>query len=94
MGEVEPLAIVACGTCSWWWFFWDQRPTIPFTCDLCKAGEPPWETRKNTPSYGTPRARQQTVPFGLEEETTTTRFVVVERKSEPPPAPKKRKKKR
>lgn len=87
MGDVDPVAIVQCTECEWWCFFWDKRPTIPFVCDHCKLGEPPWEEiRKPTPSYGTPRARKQTIPFGLEEEVT--RIV------EPPASKKKSKRKR
>ena len=86
--EAVPL-VIQCSCCSWWWFFWDQAPTMPFVCHYCKIGEPVWvEIRKETPTYGTPRARRQTIPFGLEEEVTRTVIV------EPPAEPKKRRRKK
>jgi hypothetical protein len=69
MVEVDAVAIVQCEGCTWWWFFYDQRPTIPFICELCKLGCPAWEPRVPTPAYGSIRRRQQTIPFGLEEVT-------------------------
>jgi hypothetical protein len=90
--NADPVAVLECSGCGWWCFFWEDRPTIPLVCDYCKMGLPPWEIRKETPSYGTPRARQQTIPFGIEEETTGgTRLVIVE-ETIPPPAPKKKRK--
>ena len=66
MEEVGPLAIVQCDGCLWWWFFWDRRPTIPFTCDFCKLGLPPWEPRTMTPLYGTAIPRKNTPAGGMQ----------------------------
>jgi len=56
MGEVDPLAIVQCCSCFWWWYLFDRTPTEPFVCPLCKQGQPPWEDipyrRRETPAYG------------------------------------------
>lgn len=61
----EPLAVVQCHGCSWWWFFWEETPTVPFVCSYCKEGIAPWEPRIQTPTYGTPRPRQDTLPYGV-----------------------------
>lgn len=62
--EEEPT-VLQCQICGWWSYFWEERPTIPFTCDYCKIGEPPWETRRPTPEYGTPI--HLTLPYGVVE---------------------------
>lgn len=55
MGEVDPLAVVQCHTCGWWWYLYDRRPTEPYMCFYCKHDIPVWhvEERKVTPAYGT-----------------------------------------
>lgn len=53
--DVAPLSIVECKDCEWSWYFYDRRPTLPFTCSFCKMGTSPWPyERRETPSYGIP----------------------------------------
>lgn len=83
MDDGEPVALVECSVCGWWCFFWEDRPTLPLVCDYCKLGLQPWEERRTTPFYGTPRARQATIPLGLEEDEAPTVIVVREELLDP-----------
>ena len=59
MAELDPVAVVQCSGCSWWWYFFDRSPTQPFFCTYCKNGEDPWEkpVRRITPLIGMARIR-------------------------------------